>query len=158
MMILASMGPDERSPQEATMPQELCVHAVHQGGMHFVASTADHSVNFDYPLQSEETKGFTPLQMLLASLASCAGSTVGLLLGQMRQPLAGLEVEARGKRRDEHPTVITEIALDFVLRGDGLDPDMVAKALQVAEEKICPVWAMLKTGTPITSSFRIVED
>ena len=95
--------------------------------------------------------------MLLASLASCAGSTVGLLLGQMRAPLAGLEVEARGQRRSEHPTVITDITLDFVVRGAGLNPDMVAKALQMAEERICPVWAMLKSGTTISSSFQIVE-
>jgi putative redox protein len=139
------------------MSQELCVHAVHQGGMHFVATTADHSVTFDYPLQQGKTEGPTPLEMLLASLASCAGSTVGLLLGRMHAPLAGLEVEARGQRRSEHPTVITDITLDFVLRGTGLNPDMVTKALHMAEEEICPVWAMLKSGTTITSSFQIVE-
>jgi putative redox protein len=139
------------------MPQELRVHAVYQGGMHFVANTGEHTVAFDYPLQPGGTEGPTPLEMILASLASCAGSTVALLLGQMHAPLAGLEVEVRGKRRDEHPTVITAITLDFVLHGAGLDPDTVSKALEMAEERICPVWAMLKGGTDISSSFRIVE-
>ena len=140
------------------MSQELRVHAVHKGGMHFVASIGDHSLSLDYPLQPGRTAGPTPLEMLLASLAACAGSTVALLLRRMDAPLAGLEVEARGTRRDEHPTIMTEIALDFVLRGDGLDPGAVARALQIAEEQLCPVWAMLKTGTVISASFRIAED
>jgi putative redox protein len=140
------------------MPQEMCVHAVHRGGMHFVASTGDHSVSLDYPLQSGKTEGPTPLEMLLASLATCAGSTVALLLSRTHAPFNGLEVEARGIRQDEHPTVITEISLEFVLRGPGLDPDAVARALQIAEEKLCPVWAMLRDGTKISSSFRIERD
>ena len=68
----------------------------------------------------------------------------------MKQPFTGLTVEARGKRRDEHPTVLTEIALEFVITGAGTDPDRVAQALKMAEEQLCPVWAMLKGGTPIT--------
>jgi putative redox protein len=140
------------------MPQELHVHAVHQGGMHFVARAGDHWVSLDYPLQPGRTAGPTPLEMLLASLAACAGSTVALLLRRMDAPLTGLEVEARGIRQDEHPTVMTEIALDFTLRGAGLDPGAVARALRIAEEQLCPVWAMLKTGTAISASFRMMED
>lgn len=73
----------------------------------------------------------------------------------MQQPLRGLEVHARGLRRDEHPTVFTEIALEFVLHGAGLDPTAVTRALSVAENQLCPVWAMLKAGTPITAAFSI---
>ena len=94
--------------------------------------------------------------MLLGSLAVCAGSTLGLLLDRMKQPFTGLVVEAHAKRRDEHPSVLTEIALEFVITGAGTDPDKVAQALKMAEEQLCPVWAMLKGGTPITTSFRIV--
>ncbi len=93
--------------------------------------------------------------MLLTSLAVCAGSTLGLVLDRMKQPVTGLTVEARGKRRDEHPTVITEISLEFVITGAGTDPAKVTQALKMAEEQLCPVWAMLKGGTPISTSFRI---
>ena len=140
------------------MPQELSVSAVRESGMCFTASTGEHSVCLDYPLVPGATAGPTPLQMLLASLAVCAGSALGLLLERMKQPFTGLVVEARGKRRDEHPTVITEIALEFVITGAETQPDRVAHALKVAEEQLCPVWAMLKGCTPITASFRIVEE
>jgi putative redox protein len=140
------------------MPQELSVTAVRQSGMCFTASTGEHSVCLDYPLGPGATVGPTPLQMLLTSLAVCAGSTLGLLLDRMKQPFTGLVVEARGKRRDEHPTVITDIALEFVISGAAIPADRVAQALKVAEEQLCPVWAMLKGGTPITTSFRVVEE
>jgi putative redox protein len=140
------------------MPSELSVHAIYQSGMHIVASAGKHSVIMDYPLRSDDVAGLTPLQLVLASLAGCGGSTVALLLQRMRQPLKGLEVEVRGKRRDEHPTVFTEISLEFIVQGSGVDPEAVAKVLEQAEDRLCPVWAMLKPGTTITSSFRIVED
>jgi len=140
------------------MPQELSVRAVRESGMCFTASTGEHSVCLDYPLSPGPTGGPTPLEMLLSSLAVCAGSTLGLLLDRMKQPFTGLVVEAHAKRRDEHPSVLTEIALEFVIAGAGTKPDKVAQALYMAEEQLCPVWAMLKGGTPITTSFRIAAD
>jgi putative redox protein len=139
------------------MPHELSVRAVRESGMCFTASTRAHTVCLDYPLGQAATAGPTPMEMILTSLAVCAGSTLALVLERMKQPLAGLTVEARGKRRDEHPTVLTEIALEFVITGDAIDPDRVAQALRIAEEQLCPVWAMLKSGTPITATFRVVE-
>jgi uncharacterized OsmC-like protein len=41
--------------------------------------------------------------------------------------------------------------------GAPADADAVANAIQQSEERICPIWAMLKAGTPITSSFRIED-
>jgi putative redox protein len=139
------------------MPQELSVTAVRDSLMCFHASTGEHSVCLDYPLGPGATAGPTPLEMLLTSLAICAGSTLGLLLDRMKQPVTGLTVEARGKRRDQHPTVLTEISLEFVITGAGVAAEKVAQALAMAEEQICPVWAMLKGGTEIHTSFRIQD-
>lgn len=138
------------------MSNELVVQAVHQGGMCFSTTAGAHTVCLDYPLGPGETgAGPTPLQMLLSSLAVCSGSTLVLVLERMKQKVAGLQVTARGQRRDEHPTVLTEIALDFALTGSDLDAQSVSRALTIAEEQLCPVWAMLKGSTPITASFHI---
>lgn len=139
------------------MTTELCVRAVRETGMCFTASTGQHSVCLDYPLGPGATAGPTPLEMLLTSLAVCAGSTVSLVLERMKQPLTGMTVEAKGTRREEHPTVLTAIALEFEVAGAGIEADRVAHALAVAEGQLCPVWAMLKAGTPITATFRLVE-
>ena len=140
------------------MPSELRIHAVHVGGMRMTAGNGEHALTADYPLQADEkAAGLKPLELLLASVATCGGSVVALLLGRTRQPVSGLEVNVRGTRRDEHPTVFTEIAVEFVVRGAGVDPLAVQKAIAQADEKLCPVWAMLKPGTPITTSYRTEE-
>ncbi len=139
------------------MPSELKVHASYQGGMRFDATCGEHAITIDYPLPAGAgVAGMTPLQLLLSSLAACSGSTLALVLKRMGQQVEGLEVTARGSRRDEHPTVLTDIRLEFELRGGEVAEDAVRKALAVAEDQLCPVWAMLKGGTPITASFRIV--
>ena len=141
------------------MPTELIVRAEHQGGLKFAATAGEHQVTLDYPFPpGHAAEGATPLEMILASLAVCSGSTLALVLGRMKQPLEGLEVEARGVRSDTHPTVLTEISLDFRLRGEGLQAEAVQSALEVAENQLCPVWAMLKPGTAITASFRLAEE
>ena len=139
------------------MAQELTARAIQQQGMHFLVDTGNHSVHLDYPLQPGETQGPTPLQMLLAGLTACAGGTLALLLGRADVPPTRIEVEARAARRDEHPTLLTRIDLEFVVHGSRQDPEVIARSLRVAEEQLCPVWAMLKPGTVIEYSFRIVD-
>jgi putative redox protein len=139
------------------MSSELQVHAVQQGPMEFAISDGEHEVTIDYPLPGTDgdLKGMTPLRLLLASLAGCSGNAVAALLRRDGQPVTGVEVTARGRRREEHPTVMTSIELEFIVRGD-VDPAGVEHALMLSEAQICPVWAMLKAGTPITSAFSVV--
>lgn len=139
------------------MPTELSVHAVQQGPMEFAISDGEHHVTVDYPLPGTdgELKGMTPLRLLLASLTGCSGSSVAALLQRDGQPVERVEVKAQGQRRDEHPTVITSIDLAFTVHGD-VDPQRVEHALRLSEAQICPVWAMLKVGTPVSSSYTVV--
>ena len=140
------------------MPSELVIQADYEGGMRLTAGDGEHSVTVDYPLEpGQEVAGLTPLKLLLASLACCAGNTVPLLLAKRGQPVSGLRVTARGERRDEHPSVLTRIEVEFALRGTGLDPAVVEHCIALADEKLCPVWAMIRPGTPIVTSYRIED-
>jgi putative redox protein len=127
--------------------------------MRVKASNGSHEVLMDYPVQPDERcEGLTPLQMLLASLAACSANSLMLVLRRrLNQPVTGLEVEVRALRTEQHPTVLTEIALEFQVHGNGVAPEAVEKAMKISEDQLCPVWNMLKAGTPITSSFRMVE-
>ena len=140
------------------MKTELTVRAVHEGGMRVLASDGHFHVPMDYPLDPAAAgTGPTPLTLLLASLAGCSLNSVMAVLKKMGQPVAGIGVEARGKRRAEHPAVLTDISLEFTVKGDGVDPAAVARALKVSEERLCPVWNMLKTSTPITTGFHLEQ-
>ncbi len=137
------------------MSDEYVVQAVHQQGMHFVATIGERSVSLDYPLApGDPGAGLRPMEMLLASLAACAGGTVAALLRRAGQSPDSLTVTARGLRRTEHPTVFTEIGLEFAVTGNVAATTMAA-ILEQAEARVCPVWAMLKASTPITASFSI---
>lgn len=43
----------------------------------------------------------------------------------------------------------------FAVVGD-VDPERARRALRLSKEHICPVWAMLNAGTPVSSSFTVV--
>ncbi len=138
------------------MPSELAIHATYEGGMRVSAGDGEHSVLMDYPLQQDQpVAGMTPLKLLLASLAGCIGNTLPLLLSRRDQHLTDLRVGVRAQRRDEHPTVLTSIEVALVLHGEDLDPEVVARAVALAEERLCPVWAMIRSATPITTTCRI---
>lgn len=138
------------------MPSELAVHATHKGGMCFAVDAKKHSATVDYPLQAgAETAGMRPLEMLLSSLAGCVGGAMAMTLRRMGQPVTGLEVDVRGQRRDEHPTVFTKIRVDVSVYGSGVDPAVVSQALEQCESRVAPVWAMLKQGTPIKATVRV---
>jgi putative redox protein len=131
---------------------ECVVQAVHRGGMHFSGVIAGHGFDMDYPLAPGAVgQGPKPMEMLLASLAACAGSSVAALLQRGGHHVEGLRVTARGQRRSEHPTVFTGIDVEFALQGH-VDTAAVESAIRLAETRVCPVWAMLRSSTPITSS------
>lgn len=142
------------------MPTVLTAQVELEEKMRFMGhagSDSDQAVVLDYPPPLGDGNGIMSLELLLMSLASCSASTVVSLLRKMQQPVKGLKVEACGTRRDEHPTIFTEMELRFIVSGTGINPDMVKKAISMSEEKYCPVWAMLKSGTRIMASYEIVE-
>jgi putative redox protein len=115
-----------------------------------------HTVPIDYTPPLGEDKGFTSLELLMVSLASCSGHTIQHLLGKMGKTLEKLEVHAVGNRRmDVHPTVLTKIELLYNLTGDRLDAASVEKAIKMAEETYCPVWAMVKNSVVVSWKYNI---
>ena len=137
------------------MKTELTVRAIHQGGMQVLADNGDFQVKMDYPVKDgDPTVGPTPLTMLLASLAACSLNSVIVVLKKMQQPVTGMQVEAHAARKTEHPTVLSEISLQFLIEGN-VDPAAVSRALQLSEERLCPVWNMLKSSTSIKASFQM---
>jgi uncharacterized OsmC-like protein len=141
------------STERISMRTDLSVRAVHIGDMRVEAHIREHVLPMDYPA----SKGAcTPLELLLASLAACAGNTLNLVLcRKIGAKVTSVQVEARAQRREEHPTVLTAIELVYHLRGEGLGQDIVERALRIAEDQLCPVLAMLRPGTEIRSSWRM---
>lgn len=113
-------------------------------------------IAIDYIPPFGDGQGYLPLEMLLMSLASCSGGTIGLLLRKMGKTVSGITVNAKGTRRDRHPTSFQKIFLEFTVNsGDAKDAD-IQKAIRLAEESVCPVWAMVKGNAEIVAEYKII--
>lgn len=142
------------------MAKESRVDVVFQGGMKFegLSGRAGTTVAIDFAPEGEAIGGYSPMELLLASLAGCSGQVVVGLLKRMGQEVKDLTVHAHGIKKEIHPTVFTSIELEFEFRGGRVDGPSVEKALQLSEERFCPVWAMLKMAAPVKATYRLMAE
>lgn len=140
------------------MAKEVGADVVFREGMKFdgISGRAGRSVAIDFAPEGEAINGFSPLELLLTSLAGCSGQVVVGLLKRMGQEVRDLTVRARGEKREVHPTVLTSIELEFEFRGGRVDGASVEKAFALSEERFCPVWVMLKAAAPVKATYRLI--
>ncbi len=118
-------------------------------GHRFVVTTGSgHAMVLDNPGR-EDGAAASPMEMVLAAAAGCTGIDVVAILEKMRQPLESLEVEVTGTRREEHPRVYTAVEITYRVRGEGLDPKKVLRAVALSEERYCSVTAMLRPAVEV---------
>lgn len=115
------------------------------------------TVAFDAPKShgGKET-ALSPMENVLASLASCSSIHVLDILRKKRQKVTDYKVEATAERREEPPRIFTKIHLKYIIKGQNITPEAVQSAIRLSEEKYCSVGGMLKNSVPITSSFEII--
>lgn len=114
----------------------------------------------DHVLADEKRSegGPRPMELLLIGLAGCTGMDVVSILQKKRQSFTGLQVQVTAERAEEHPRVYTQIHLEYVVTGEGVDPKAVERAIELSDTKYCSASAMLRQAAEITTSYRIVED
>jgi putative redox protein len=135
---------------------EVIVHSTNQRLGYTTALRTHPPIPIDYVPPLGDGKGYTPLEMLLMSLGACSGGTIGLLLRKMGKTVESVKVNVKGTRREQHPTSFQKIHLEFtVTSGDTKDADM-QKSIGLAEESVCPVWAMVKGNAEITHEYKIL--
>jgi putative redox protein len=101
-----------------------------------------------------EGKGFRPMQLVLAAIASCSTMDLVPILEKQRQELDDLKITVTGERPDTVPSPFSKIHLHFDLFGR-IDEAKAARAVELAVTKYCSVGEMLKQTVDITHSFTI---
>jgi putative redox protein len=76
----------------------------------------------------------------------------------MRQDVTGYAIDVRAERTEQHPQVLTAIAVEHVVRGRGLDPAQVRRAVELSATKYCSVGAMLRKVVDLTESYTVVDE
>ncbi len=118
--------------------------------------------NVEVPLDASVDHGGTgegvvPMEMILMGLGGCTAMDVISILEKKRQKVTDFEVLLHADRASEHPKVFTDITIEYVIKGRDLDPEAVARAVDLSENKYCPGMAMLRKAANITTSYRIEE-
>ncbi len=99
--------------------------------------------------------GPRPKELVLFALAGCTGVDVVNILRKKRVPLQGFEMRLSGDEADENPKKFTDIHVEYIFRGDGINPADVERAIELSTTTYCSVSAMLKPSVRITHSYTI---
>lgn len=128
-------------------------------GMAFSASTGSgHLVCMDgAPEAGGRNLAPRPMEMLLAGAGGCTAFDVVMILKKSRQTVEGCEVMLQAERAEEDPRVFTRIHFHYTVRGKGLKPETVARAITLSSEKYCSASIMLGKTAQITHDWTLIE-
>ena len=103
------------------------------------------------------TPGPSPMELVLIGTGGCSAFDVVHILEKGREAIADCVVELDADRAEQDPKVFTRIHMHFVVKGRGLSPSKVERAVQLSLEKYCSASAMVAKTATITHDFEIVE-
>jgi putative redox protein len=132
---------------------------VFQGGMAFRGTSSNgYVVPLDAaPAAGGAGAGVRPIELVLLGLGGCTGMDVVEILRKMRQDVTDYEVRVRGARRRAHPRVFTRVTVEHVVRGRGIRPDAVRRAVELSARRYCAVAAMLAPSTALEERYRVID-
>jgi putative redox protein len=137
--------------------QQLTARATLEQGMLFrVQSGSGHEIMLESSLEGENTAA-SPMEAVLMALAGCMSMSTLSILRKKRLGITSYEVRISSQRSEGYPRVFTEIQLEHIFSGAGLTPQAVEQAIELAEERYCPVSAMLSKTAMIENTYQIIE-
>ncbi len=128
-------------------------------GMSFVAETGSgHLVTMDgAPEAGGRNLAPRPMELVLAGAGGCTSFDVVMILKRGRQEVTGCEVKLSAERAENDPKVFTKIHFHFIVKGKGLKPEAVARAIQLSAEKYCSATIMLGKSAALSHDWEIIE-
>jgi putative redox protein len=97
------------------------------------------------------------MELVLIGLGGCSAYDVVDILEKGREAIESVVVELNAVRADQVPKVFTRIHLHYVVKGRGLKPEKVERAIALSVEKYCSASAMIAKTAAITHDFDVVE-
>jgi putative redox protein len=129
-------------------------------GVSFVAETGSgHALVVDGAADAGgRNLGPRPMELVLAGTAACTAFDVVWILKKARQPIVDVVVEAEAERADHDPKIFTKIHLRYRIRGEGLNPAQVERAVKLSKEKYCSATLMLAKTADISFEIELDSD
>lgn len=101
--------------------------------------------------------GVAPMEMILMGLGGCTAMDVISILEKKRQKVTDFEIKLHADRAAEHPKVFTDITIEYIVKGQDIDPDAVARAVELSENRYCPGMAMLRKAANIQTKYTVEQ-
>lgn len=106
-------------------------------------------------ISGDDTYGFRPYQLLVSSVAVCSGGVLRKIFEKQRLHVEDITIQTDVVRNESEANRVEKIHVHFLIKGDGLKEEKVAKALELAR-KNC---AMVQSVTPaieVEETFELV--
>ena len=65
------------------------------------------------------------------------------------------EIHLDAEEAKDHPKVFTKIHIEFLFRGKDLNSKHIERAIELSQNKYCPITYMLKSSVEINTSYKI---
>ena len=111
-----------------------------------------------FPIVMDHPNGVNASDLLPLSLIGCTTYDVIAILEKQRQKVADLSVTAESTRDPDPPWAFRKIHIQYKIRGHGLSGEKISRAIELAEQKYCGIYATLKGVVQITSGFEIIAE
>jgi putative redox protein len=122
-------------------------------------SGSGHAVVMDgSPEAGGRNIGIRPMEMLLLGQGGCTAFDVVAILEKAREKVTACDVSLEADRADTEPKVFTAVRMVFKLRGYGLKPAAVERAIKLSAEKYCSASIMIGKTAKIEHSWTIEEE
>jgi putative redox protein len=128
-------------------------------GLTFIGKgDTNHWVSIDGPKEYHGSDaGSRPKELLLIALGGCSGSDVASILQKKQVALDDFTMEITAEDVEEYPKVFSSIHINYLFTGENIQSKDVERAIELSQNKYCPISAMLKKACEITYSYHIIE-
>jgi putative redox protein len=125
----------------------------------FRATTeSGHTLTMDgAPEGGGRNLGPRPMETVLAGTGGCTAYDVVAILRKARQEVSEVLVDVDAERAPTDPKVFTRIHFHFTVKGRGVKPEAVERAIALSAEKYCSASIMLGKTAQLSHDFEIVE-
>lgn len=116
-----------------------------------------HKIAFGAASDNGPKPGPSPMELLLIGTGGCSAYDVVSILEKGREAIDSVEVELDADRADTDPKVFTRIHMHFIVKGRGLTPSKVERAIALSVEKYCSASAMMAATATLSHDFEVLE-
>ncbi|HLQ95602.1 MAG TPA: OsmC family protein [Pseudogracilibacillus sp.] len=85
-------------------------------------------------ISPDDTKGFRPFQLLVASIASCSGGVFHKIITKQRTEYDSLTIDAEVERNEAVANRVEKISLHFTITGSNLNEEKMQRNLEISRK------------------------